>query len=1295
MEPTKETVVSHRYAWGGNTGNHGNKYEEDLAFALFERASLQKSEFKLASEMKDAGKFDDVVIIFEEPKEVWLFQAKHKDNSDGTNKISFDNLFPKTCKGNNDFAIIKYIQSYLDVIQKDEFKKLEMRFFILTNKSLDDSNSQLKELVDIEDCEQGEVNPIMKFAESNDCYKRFRPKKDKIEDLLKLMNTELNAIKDAIIELFEKGNVSDILISYKTPLQKILEVSDKKYLKLSKDRLTHEWLHNELLKDIDEKLIAENPAIKNFMNGKSRNTQLPTYLNEESVNEFFQHLTFCVNQPSDLIQTIENDLRSWMRDWIPPDDLGKAQLKLPFFKFNECFKNWINSNSYKDTKNNKPEKSYLSYKEGRSCVEEITRELSRNLSQRKYIGSSYIERKLIDKNRIVSDHDFIKRLIVNPAENKFSLFIGEPGMGKTTILQHIAFEVQKKSDIDVFLIYLNNLKEVLKSGCENLEAVFEISEISRKILRNNLESNANRTIILFDGFDEITFHNEAIAVFRQLLSKENIRVIVSGRYHVKDILEKEFKSGAIRLIPFENDEQIMVLKNSWKASDDSEEFEIYSTQLLEKFYSDIKSYQSEFFGIPLLIRLLAEVYSDDFQQYLKTVPDKRAPDIFPKEKFNVVSLFKKFVEFSFQIKWKKKRDQDAYRNIDMSSDDEERRQFKYFNIEHQIAAWHEIFVDKHKKIIASGEYETLYEELQTRIKQGNEHSPLFNISKGELRFVHRSYAEFFVATYIYGHIQKCKAILYETLYNHETVRRFFFMLTEEQFSKQSEQMIALSNICKKKPEVAFWACETNVVKVVKRLLQKNAYKTKTLKKYGSLLHTATRAGHYEMVLLLLDYGMDANLMAVVKAFEYSEGFNKSPLHEASEMGHLEIAKLLLDRSAKVDLQDEDNKTPLHYASEMGHLEIVKLLIDRSAKVDLQDEDNKTPLHYASESGHLEIVKLLLDRSAKVDLQDEDNKTPLHYASESGHLEIVKLLLDRSAKVDLQDEDNKTPLHYASESGHLEIVKLLLDRSAKVDLRDRFNRTPLHYATEREHLEIVKLLLERSATVDLQDEFDDKTPLHYASESGHLEIFKLLLDRSAKVDLQDEFNRTPLHYATEREHLEIVKLLLERSATVDLQDEFDDKTPLHYASESGHLEIFKLLLDRSAKVDFPDMFNKTPLHYASERKHLEIVKLLLERSANVDLQDDFDNKTPLHYASESGHLEIFKLLLDRSAKVDFPDMFNKTPLHYASKNGHLEIVKLLLDRSAKADLRDKYNNTPLYYASQMGHLEIVKLYQNDE
>ncbi|XP_065091672.1 uncharacterized protein LOC135712648 [Ochlerotatus camptorhynchus] len=225
MEPTKDTVDSGRYAWGGNTGNHGNKYEEDLAFALFQRASLRKSEFKLASEMKDAGKFDDVVIFFEEPKEVWLFQAKHNDSSDGSKPISFNNLFPKTRKENYDFAIIKYIQSYLDVIQKDEFKGLKMRFFILTNKSLDNSNSQLRELVDIEVCEQSEVNPIMKFAESDDCYKRFRPKKDKIEDLLKLMNTELHAIRDAIIELFKSGKVSEILINYKTPLQKILEVS--------------------------------------------------------------------------------------------------------------------------------------------------------------------------------------------------------------------------------------------------------------------------------------------------------------------------------------------------------------------------------------------------------------------------------------------------------------------------------------------------------------------------------------------------------------------------------------------------------------------------------------------------------------------------------------------------------------------------------------------------------------------------------------------------------------------------------------------------------------------------------------------------------------------------------------------------------------------------------------------------------------------------------------------------------------------------------------------------------------
>ncbi|XP_065085601.1 uncharacterized protein LOC135707679 [Ochlerotatus camptorhynchus] len=1259
MEPTKERLI---YAWGGNIGNHGNKYEEDLALVLFERASFGKSAFKLASEMKDAGKFDDVVIIFEEQEEIWLIQTKHKGSSGDTKPLSFDNFFPKMFKENKDFALVQYIQSYLDVIQKDKFKKYKQRFFILTNRSLDVSDEQLKKLVNIEICEQSEVNPIMKLAKSDNCYIRFRPKEDNIEELLNLLNTEITAIRDAIIELFKSGKASDLLTKYKTPMQKILTVLAKNPNNDNSNSqvdTTHQWLYNELLNKIDREAtvnIIKNKAYQDLMKGKSRDTQLPPYINEERVNKFFQHLTFCIDQPSDLMTTVKDHLRSWMRTWIPPDDLGKAQLELPFFKFYQCFKDWINLSSNKHT-----QKIYLTEAEGRKCVKDITEELSHNLSQRE---SSYIERKLIDNSHIVSDHDFIKRLIYDQEESQFSLLIGKPGIGKTTILQYIAFEVQKKSDIDVFLIYLNSLQEMLKTGCENLETVYTIlkptlSKTSMTILKNNLESNANRSIIMFDGFDEITFHDEAIAMFKQILSKKNIRVIVSGRYHVKGILETAFGAGAIRLIPFEKDEQMMLLKNSWKTSDDSEEFKNYSTKLFENFCSDITSYEFKFFGISLMIRLLAEAYSDDFQQYVNTVPDQRVQNIFPTEKFNVVSLFKKIVQFSFQIKCKKNRSQDAYRNIDMQSDEEENRQLKYFIFEHQIAAWNQILRYNHEEVITSGEHETIYNDLQNRIKNGKENSPLFNISYGNLRFIHLSYAEFFAAMYIYDYIKKCKAILYETLVDHETVRRFFFKLTEEQYSEQSEQMIVLSDICKDKSKVAFWACESSSVKVVKELLQKNDFKTRKHEKYGSLLHTATYAGNSELVLFLLDYGIDANLIANFEIFQgYDKHLNTSPLHIASKNGHLEIAKFLLDRSANVDLQDENNRTPLHYASANGHLEIVKLLLDRSACVDLQDKNKRTSLHYASENGHFGIAKLLLDKPANVDLQDKKNRTTLHYASKNGHLEIVKLLLDRSATVDLQDENNRTSLLYASKNGHLEIAKLLLYRSANVDHQDEKNKTPLHYASKNGHLEIAELLLDRFANVDLQDE-KNRTPLHYASKNGHLEIAKLLLDRSANVDLQDENNRTPLHYASENGHLELAELLLDENK----------RTPLHYASENGHLKIGKLLLDRSANVDHQDENNRTPLHNASENGHLKIAKLFLYRSANVDLQDE-NNKTPLHHASENGHLRIAKLLLDRSANVDLQDENNKTPLHHASENGHLELAKLLLDRSANVDLQDE-------------------------
>nr|XP_019551849.2 uncharacterized protein LOC109421769 [Aedes albopictus] len=1280
-----------KYIWGGNAGSHGIKFETDLAYALFVCGSLRQIPFRLATEMKEAGKWEDVVLFRDDLKEAWLFQAKHSDRiGDG---IRFEDLFPNNCDVKKELALHMYLQAMMQCRLKKEFRAFRIKFFLFTNKSLS-VRAKLEQLLNIE---SRTVDELMRWNNGGVCHQGFGPKDTRVETLVDAMNFELVAVRDGIVDLLENGKVSNILVKYKTPLKSVLRLSGgrlqfKEEFTTSLDHSTHRWLFEELQKHFiwnkDDEIKSTtgkpltnkiSPPIKALFEGNSRDKCFPILAKEQDVRDFFASFILCLRQP-DPKQVVNDAINSWMRRWIPPNDLrrfSEAQKTLPRIKFYETFKSWHELVE--------KEKDFVSFHvEGRKCVEAIVTELRQHMSVRSNsLERCYVPRFIqeVDKRQDCAVSDAV--FIANIGERKRTVLIGEPGMGKTTWMEQVAFELQKNTDMEVFLIYLNKLDGRTKATNKHRFEVFgsELSEMNLNALETSLNSGTKRTILLLDGYDELSesCQSAIIKILRESMSYDNLCLIVSGRKHKQDHLEVLLRTTAICLVPFKYEEQIHFLKMFWGVAIDNYQkqlkFRSFATNLIEKLHTNIKAEYFCFTGLPLMIRMLAEIYAQDFERSLNSFQEDLEQKLLSSRKLNLLDLFEQFTCMSLNMQMKKILNQDAYSTLQTNVDRRFKINIEQFDLEHQLAAIKQLAINELQHCVKNQNYSQTTLEYIKRIQDGEEKSLLITASTdNRIEFIHRSYAEYFAAKYLYRNVSECESVLLKVLQRHKVVQIFFFMMIEENFEASPQQVKILENICKQDSDVAFLACSGDHVKIVKKLLENRSAKSMRKRLKGTLLHAAANAGSFNVVSLLFEKYHFSRPRAKNKVRRFfqdlylsflqtnvdingQDGDGCTPLFLATRNGHLEIVNLLLYHSANVDIPNYDKINPLHIAYRCGHLELVHILIGLSKNLNSTDDRAKTLLHWAAASGDLETARMLLNRSVNIDVQDAVRWTPLHYAVDTGGYEMVELLISHGPEINTPDESGRTPLHWVALNGRVEIGKLLLDHKANLDPQDNDRCTPLHLSFTYRNLDMLNLLISRSANINISNN-NGQNLLHLACKKGDLLIFKILLKHSASVNIADRHGWTPLHFATSNDYVQIVKLLIEHSANVNVPTK-SGQTALHMAARNGYLEIVKVLLAHSA-VHCHDNKLQTPLRLANRNGHLEIVKTLIaERPVNVNETYE-DGCTALHYAIEGERMELVELLLLNGARVNIEDRNGVTPIDLAISKENEVLWDLLLE-----------------------------------
>ena len=332
-------------------------------------------------------------------------------------------------------------------------------------------------------------------------------------------------------------------------------------------------------------------------------------------------------------------------------------------------------------------------------------------------------------------------------------------------------------------------------------------------------------------------------------------------------------------------------------------------------------------------------------------------------------------------------------------------------------------------------------------------------------------------------------------------------------------------------------------------------------KYGqTALQLAAKAGHMELVRLLIDHG----------ALKERRAEADSALLDTASGGHLEVLKVLRTRSkADVNAQDGQGRTALYHAAsardddyKASGKEMLRYLLDEGANPNLQSRDGG-PLHQAAVYSHLEIMELLLAHGA--DPTDGTcGWTPLSMAIKYNSPEAACLLLRTPVADAKQRQDARiSALWVVCRKGDRELALLVLDAGlADLDQADATGRSPLLIAVAGGHVPTARLLVRRGARHDVPDA-EGRLPLHLAAHAGYDLLVRDLLRAGAPPDGRDGKGDTAMCLAAAAGHGKVVRQLLEGGASLEAENKFGD-TPMDLAEEGGKEDVVKVSRELALK-----------------------------------------------------------------------------------------------------------------------------------
>ncbi|HZU35799.1 MAG TPA: ankyrin repeat domain-containing protein [Gemmataceae bacterium] len=522
----------------------------------------------------------------------------------------------------------------------------------------------------------------------------------------------------------------------------------------------------------------------------------------------------------------------------------------------------------------------------------------------------------------------------------------------------------------------------------------------------------------------------------------------------------------------------------------------------------------------------------------------------------------------------------------------------------------------------------------------------------------------------------------------------------------------------------FKACAAGDMAKVKALLAKDRRLVNAQFWYQFPIHMAVRAGHAEIVQVLLDRGADPGQ----SRFTYNS-WDKLLLC-ANERGHRQIESIL--RRAMI--------RRFNYAPDFEGLKaaiigrdgrkIDAVLRRQPSLVQSSDALGNNALHWSVMTRQLGLIERFAALGTPIDAERADGQTPVllavngatdyWYRATRGRSHpslrntsvLVGSLLARGAEYTIS---------VAAAVGDQERVEQLLKKDGGLAGRlDSARVSPLSYAAREGHLHIVRLLLEHGAEPNTPEEgASEGRALFEACCGNHLQVAQLLLEHGANPNASVDSSGCCLtigevYHGAQAKPLQ--QLLRShgaytppyRMSVAEMKQAIRaGHEVIHHAEFLGNLigkcnaELLELYLDADSTVP-KRLHGWNGVIYP---RSPALVRRLLARGLDPN-RPDWLGKTGLHACAENGDRAVAAVFLDAGADINARGLeFNETPLAAAvrgARRGKKEdpsqkaqrrrrMVEFLLKRGAATHLPgDEPWATPLAWARKLNLPDIEAL-----
>ncbi|XP_063236451.1 uncharacterized protein LOC134538840 [Bacillus rossius redtenbacheri] len=721
--------------------------------------------------------------------------------------------------------------------------------------------------------------------------------------------------------------------------------------------------------------------------------------------------------------------------------------------------------------------------------------------------------------------------------SKNVVITAEPGMGKTSLLNHLIYQ-QKKVDTCAWVVCVSNdntMEEWLakddkipgKSSADSvlvINAIKNGDEAEKAIFKHALDVSPENIIVIVDCVEEFFPESEnAFKNFIVELQKLNLKKIVLSSRQMEGVdLRELLQVTEICLMPLNQQKCQMLLSKYWKFLQGEDLDEQSQKNIVEGF---IKTTGGGFVANPSHLVMLLEVYKNNHSNQLLN---------------NGIDLFQ-LLDTWISMKTDTSLSCKMGENKNLGKQVVHAYQGRINNI-HMITSIRSLLSDNDFRCFVEektrNEVTEFIELLTTEYSDYFKAEILTGALNGKPKFLHKLYADYLFPRWLLVNLSENINLLEKIIFfqKYSTVKDVWNQL-----------------VCQNKPLHKAVLCKD--VQQLSELLATGIVNVNARDDVcRTTLHIAAGLSAKDQASIvqdLLHHKADAS--AVYQFNMTPAAINSNP----SSSDWVFLGSILQHQTGSSDIdtvvkilagKPVSAMSGIYTACRCGYVNLLNIL---SRVVDTTDQAIQLTLceilHFACRAGQYEIVKCLIDQfGMPPEIRHKLFRSPLHAACMGGSLQIVKYLVN-DKNIDPNEEiGGLAPVQCAVSDAKLEIMKYLInDHAADVNVQDVWGKTLLHLDVENDSVETI--------------EIGGMAPVQCAVSDAKLEIMKYLInDHDVDVSIQDVWGKTLLHLAVEYDSVETIEYLVKCcKMDVNIADN-SGNTPIRYAQILGRRRAYSFL-----------------------------------------------------------------------------------------------------------------------------------------